>query len=135
GEEPEVYWSGTPKTSVSSANATPMPAAMGPVLYGVDANSSSLCAVDTLTGERLWQTQKPTLGKDDARSRERHGTVFIVRQGDTTRFWLASETGDLILAKLTPEAYEEIGRAKLLEPTGDAFGRPVLWSHPAFAEK
>ncbi len=36
------------------------------------------------------------------------------------------------------KGYEEIDRAHLLEPTGDAgFGsrRQVLWSHPAFANR
>ncbi|QDT70667.1 outer membrane biogenesis protein BamB [Planctomycetes bacterium MalM25] len=132
--EAEVLWSGAPKTSVSAANPTPTADATAEVLYGVDANSSSLAAVDLATGERLWQTRKPTLNIE-GRTRARHGTVFPVRQGDTDRFWLASETGDLILARLTPEAYEELGRKPLLEPTGDAFGRPVWWSHPAFAEK
>lgn len=134
GEEPQIVWNGSPKTSVSAANATPTKSAHAGLLYGIDANSSSLCAINMVNGERLWQTQKPTLGSD-ARSRARHGTVFAVRENDSARFWLASETGDLILARLTPEKYEEIGRKRLLEPTGDAFGRPVWWSHPAFAEK
>lgn len=134
GGEPEILWKGKPKTSISAANATPTVDATANVAYGIDANSSSLCAIDMATGERIWQTQKPTLGTDE-RSRARHGTVFPIREGDSARFWLASETGDLILAKLTPESYEELGRKRLLEPTGDAFGRPVWWSHPAFAEK
>jgi outer membrane protein assembly factor BamB len=41
----------------------------------------------------------------------------------------------LILAKLTPKKYEELGRAKLIEPTGTTWGRNVVWSHPAFADK
>jgi hypothetical protein len=28
-----------------------------------------------------------------------------------------------------------LSRAKLLAPTGSAFGRKVVWSHPAFAQK
>jgi outer membrane protein assembly factor BamB len=28
-----------------------------------------------------------------------------------------------------------VGRWKLIEPTGAAFGRKVVWSHPAFANK
>ena len=40
-----------------------------------------------------------------------------------------------MIAKLSPKAYEEVSRAKLLEPTNEAFGRPVVWSHPAFADK
>lgn len=134
GAEPEILWSGGPKTSVSSANATPIADANADVLYGVEANASALAAIDMKTGERLWQSQKPVMGSDK-RNKSRHGTVFPVRQGDTDRFWLAAETGDLILARLTPKGYEELGRKKLVEPTGDAFGRPVWWSHPAYAER
>ena len=61
------------------------------------------------------------------------GTAFIVKNGD--RFFLFAETGDLIIAKLSPKGYEEVSRAKLLDPTGAAFGRKVVWSHPAFADK
>ena len=51
-----------------------------------------------------------------------------------------NEKGELIIAKLSPKGYEEIDRAKVLEPTGDAgpfggAGRKVLWSYPAFAGK
>ncbi len=132
--EPEVLWAGSPKTSISTANVTPIPDATADVLYGVEANTSHLCAVDLKTGERLWQTQKPTLNTDK-RSRARHGTAFPVRQGDSDRYWLAAENGDLILARLTPAGYEELGRKPLLEPTGSTFGRSVWWSHPAYAER
>jgi hypothetical protein len=51
------------------------------------------------------------------------------------RFILMSETGHLIIARLTPKGYQEISRAKILEPTGNAFNRDVVWSHPAFANR
>jgi hypothetical protein len=84
--------------------------------------------VQLATGKRLWETLAPTAGGD---RRAAHGTAFIVAHED--RFFLFSETGDLIICRLTPERYEEIDRAKLLEPTSSAFGRSVVWSHPAFA--
>jgi hypothetical protein len=43
--------------------------------------------------------------------------------------------GDLILAELSAEGYKEIGRQHILEPTNGAWGRKVVWSHPAFAQK
>ena len=64
---------------------------------------------------------------------EHSACAFLVKNGD--RFFLASETGDLIIARLTPEKYTEISRAKIIEPTGVAFGRSVWWSHPAFANR
>ena len=51
------------------------------------------------------------------------------------RFFLFTETGDLVLTKLTREKFEELGRFHVLEPTGECFGRAVVWSHPAFAQK
>lgn len=51
------------------------------------------------------------------------------------RSFLFSERGDLIIAKLTPEKYEEVSRARLIEPDNRDPGRHVVWSHPAFANK
>ena len=43
--------------------------------------------------------------------------------------------GDLILAKLSDEGYQELGRFHILDPTNSISSRQVVWSHPAFAEK
>jgi outer membrane protein assembly factor BamB len=80
------------------------------------------------TGERLWETFAPTSGKS-----ERWGNAFTVKQGK--RFFILSERGELIIAKLSPLGYEEISRASLLEPDNRDPGRPVVWSHPAFANR
>ncbi len=80
------------------------------------------------TGERIWETFEPTTGKS-----ERWGNAFIVKNGE--RCFLFNEKGDLIIAKLSPEKYEEISRAHLLDPTNRDAGRLVVWSHPAFANK
>ena len=57
------------------------------------------------------------IGKDEAEDYKGagSGTAFLVKNGD--RFFLFAETGDLIIAKLSPKGYEEISRAKILEPT------------------
>jgi len=120
----EVVWRGSNKTSVGPVNMTPF--LEDGHLYGVDRGGELRC-VKLDTGERLWQTYAATTGKRMASS----GTAFLIKNGD--RFFLASENGDLIIAKLSPKGYEEISRCKLLEPTSDAFGRSVVWSHPAFA--
>jgi hypothetical protein len=36
---------------------------------------------------------------------------------------------------LSPKGYEEIDRAAVIEPTGRAMGRDVIYSMPAFANK
>ena len=56
-----------------------------------------------------------------------------MKNGD--RFFLFNEKGELVIAKLSPKGYEEISRAKVIDQTNVAFGRSVVWSHPAFANK
>jgi outer membrane protein assembly factor BamB len=121
-----VLWRGEPKTAVYCANSTPFIA--GDTLYGCDCDTGMLTAVDLATGARLWETPDPTMG---GTRRGRHGTAFLVRQGG--RVWLFSETGDLILAELSPAGYRELGRMHVIAPTNECFGREVVWSHPAFA--
>lgn len=98
------------------------------VMYGVD-RGGELTAVELPSGKHLWTTYAPTSGERRANS----ATAFLVK--NENRFFLMSESGELIIAQLSPKGYEEVGRAKLLEPTHEAFGRPVVWSHPAFANK
>jgi hypothetical protein len=69
------------------------------------------------------------VGKRPANS----ATAFIIRQGD--RYFMFTENGDLVIADLTPEGFTELSRAHILDPTGDAFGRPVVWCSPAFANQ
>ncbi len=79
-------------------------------------------------GKRVWETFAPTSGKS-----ARWGHAFIVKHDE--RSFIFSENGDLIIAKLTPEKYQEVSRARLLDPANHDPGRPVVWSHPAFANK
>jgi len=122
----EIQWRGESKTALYCANSTPT--IDGEVIYGSDIRSGALIAARLSDGERLWQTTDPTTG-----GRGRHGTAFLVKHKD--RYFIFSETGDLILAKLSPAGYEELDRFHVLDATNSAFGRPVVWSHPAFAEK
>ena len=121
--EPEVLWKGTAKSAVYSANSTPF--LEDGMIYGTDCDLGSLMGAQLTDGERLWQTWQPTAGGD---RRVGHGTAYLVKHND--RYFLFSETGDLILARLSREGYDELGRFHVLEPTNDAFGR-----HPAFANR
>ena len=38
-----------------------------------------------------------------------------------------------MIGKFSPDGFEELDRAKLLEPTSVARGRDVVWSHPAYS--
>ncbi|MFV1968265.1 MAG: PQQ-binding-like beta-propeller repeat protein, partial [Pirellulaceae bacterium] len=122
----EIVWRGTSKTAVYCANSSPF--IENDVIYGV-CRQGELRAVDLRTGERLWETYAATSGT----RRANYATAFIVKHAD--RFFLANERGELIIAKLTPKGYEELSRASILKPTNEAMGRPVVWSHPAFANQ
>jgi outer membrane protein assembly factor BamB len=94
-------------------------------LYGVGSYGQLRC-LEAATGKRIWETF-------DATGEGRWWNAFLIRHGD--RFFLANEQGELIIARLSPEGYEEISRAALLEPTSRANRRDVVWSHPAFARR
>jgi hypothetical protein len=87
-----------------------------------------LCCLRLEDGKRVWQSFAALSGK-----KAECGTVFLVPQGD--RFVLFNDQGDLILARLSPSGYQEIDRARILEPLQPARGRQVVWSHPAFADR
>jgi outer membrane protein assembly factor BamB len=97
-------------------------------IYGVCSYGQLRCLKGE-TGERVWETFKATTDGEPVR----WANAFIVKNGD--RFFLANEKGDLVIARLTPQAYTEVSRCHLLEPTNTAAGRDVVWSHPAFANR
>ncbi|MEA3211400.1 MAG: outer membrane protein assembly factor BamB [Chthoniobacter sp.] len=97
-------------------------------IYGVCSYGQLRC-LKAGTGERVWETFAATTGGEPVR----WANAFLVKNGG--RFFLFNEKGDLIIAKLTPQGYEEISRGHLLEPTNTDPHRPVVWSHPAFANR
>lgn len=97
------------------------------VVYGMD-QKGVLRAVQVPSGERLWESDE-SIGTRPAGSE----TTFLVRHED--RFIMFNELGELLIAKLSPAGYEEIDRAKVIEPSNVAFGRKVVWSMPALANR
>jgi outer membrane protein assembly factor BamB len=130
GATPEVLW----QTAKASEKDTEMlhsvmstPVVLADHIYGSCSYGEFRC-LKTGTGERVWETFAPTTGKS-----ERWGNAFIVAQGE--RYFLFNEQGDLLIARLTPERYEEVSRVRLIEPNNYDARRPVVWSHPAFANR
>ncbi|NLX95010.1 MAG: PQQ-binding-like beta-propeller repeat protein [Rhodopirellula sp.] len=101
------------------------PAFHGGYLYGVCSYGQLRC-LEPQTGRRVWETFAAT-------GEGRWATAFLVKHED--RFLLFNEHGELILARLSPKGYEEIGRMAVLEPTMKAGRRMVVWSPPAFAHR
>jgi outer membrane protein assembly factor BamB len=98
-------------------------------IYGVCSYGHLRC-LRGKDGKRLWATLKATCTGNEP---ERWANAFIIAQG--SRYFLPNEKGDLIIARLSPEGYQEIDRAHILAPTNKAMERPIVWSHPAFANR
>jgi outer membrane protein assembly factor BamB len=103
------------------------PLMIGNYVYGVDSYGELRC-LDADTGDRRWESL-------DATPMSRWSTIHMVRNGD--RVWMFNERGELIIARLSPSGYEEISRAKLIEPTTEQLRQRggVCWAHPAFANR
>jgi outer membrane protein assembly factor BamB len=122
----EVVWRGDREVGLYAKVGTPI--VDGEYMYGVDMEGELRC-VELATGKRLWSTFEPTT----TNKKQNSGSAFLVKNNN--RYFIFSETGNLFIAKLTPKGYEEISRTKLLEPTNPVFGRDVVWTHPAYANK
>lgn len=121
----EIVWANKGQQAISPINVQPY--TENGILYGFD-QKGTLRAVELAEGKRLWETSEP-VSERPANS----GTAFIVRHGDVR--WMFNDSGDLVIAKITPAGFEELDRAHVIEPTNDAFNRRVVWCAPAFANK
>ncbi|HAH43989.1 MAG TPA: pyrrolo-quinoline quinone, partial [Planctomycetaceae bacterium] len=128
GSQAKIVWAGTSDSEINTDGLHPImmtPVFDGKNIYGVDSYGQ-LRGLDASNGKRLWETEQAT-GKG------RWWNAFIIPHED--RYFLHNEQGDLIIANLTPAGYEELSRAKLIEPTRPVQRRMTIWSHPAFAMK
>lgn len=123
----KTVWRDDKKLALSPVNVQPF--VMDDKVYGFDQGGEFRC-FEIPSGKVLWSTPQP-LGDRKLGS----GTVFLVRNNQTDKFWMFTESGDLIIGRLTPKEFTELSRTHLLEPTNNAFGRPVVWCAPAYAHK
>ena len=124
----KVLWKGNSNSEIDTDglhSIMPTPWVTDDAIYGV-CSYGQLRGLDTATGKRLWETREAT-------GEGRWWNAFMIPQGN--RCFLHNEQGDLIIARLSPSGYEEISRAKLVEPTRPVQRRMTIWSHPAFAMK
>ena len=96
-------------------------------VYGVDSYGQLRC-LRLKDGERVWEDLS-------AVPKARWSTIHFIQNGATT--WMFNERGELMIARLSPEGFEELSRASLIEPTRGQLNQRdgVCWSHPAFAGK
>jgi outer membrane protein assembly factor BamB len=121
----EVVWRNKAKHGISAVNVQPF--VEGTMIYGFH-EKGDLRGVEIPSGEVKWSSPGPFGDRAPPSA-----TAFITRHEN--RFFLFAETGDLVIAKLSPAGYEEIDRAHLLDTTQSAFGRGVVWCPPAYADR
>lgn len=126
GKGAQVLWEELPKSAISPVNVQPI--RVDGMVFGFD-QSGMLYGMDLKSGDRVWGTATP-LGSERPQG---SGTAFIVRNGDN--FWMFNELGELLITRLTPTGYTEIDRVRVIDQTNNAFGREVVWSMPAFANR
>jgi hypothetical protein len=80
--------------------------------------------LNATNGEKVWETNQITDLRGGA-------SIHITRHGDSV--FLYTDRGELILAKLSASGYQEISRARVIEPTYPFGGRNVIWPPPAYA--
>jgi outer membrane protein assembly factor BamB len=123
----EVYrtYKNDPRNETSLNALMTTPVVKDGLIYGVDGDGEFRC-VTVEKNELIWRDKK-IFAKNPAM----FGTLFVVE--NEGKYLMFSDEGELIIAKLSREGFEQLDRAKILEPTGAARGRKIVWSHPAFA--
>jgi outer membrane protein assembly factor BamB len=122
----KVVWRNLAKQALSPVNVQPF--VDGDVMYGCDQNGLVYC-VEIATGKRLWRSGAPLNTKRPLQA----GTSFIVRQAD--RYWMFNERGELLIVRLSRQGLEEIDRAKVIDTSDTAYGRDIVWSAAAYANR
>jgi outer membrane protein assembly factor BamB len=84
-----------------------------------------LVCLEAATGREIWKTDQATKIGNGA-------SINIVAIAGSDKALLFTDEGNIILARLSPAGYHEIGRARVIEPTSPFSGFKA-WSPPAFA--
>jgi outer membrane protein assembly factor BamB len=126
-------WKGTSNSEIDTNGLHALittPVIDGDYIYGICSYGQFRC-LNARTGERVWESLEVT------KEKARWAAGFLVRNGD--RYFINNDRGDLIIAKLSAQGFQEIGRTKLIEPTTATGNRRELgavnWSHPAYANR
>jgi outer membrane protein assembly factor BamB len=133
GVRPDVLWR-TARSSTEIKNNTLHAVMCTPIVtddyvYGIGSYGEMRC-LDAHTGETKWETRDPT-------GEGRWWNAFLIphrpAEAGARRVIICNEQGEIIFARLSPDGYQELDRAKLIEPTQPIQRRMTVWSHPAFA--
>ena len=126
----KLLWKGNPRNSVYLATCSAI--FEDGHMYGADIRSGAFVCATAEDGTRLWQTTEPTSGKKGKKA-PNHTSAFILKIDQ--RYLLFADNGDMISATITPEGYKETGRFQAIETTEEIYGRTLVWTYPAVANK
>ena len=129
----ELIWKGNSDSEIDTDGLHSLvttPVVDGEHIYGIGSYGHLRC-IDARTGARVWDTLDLT--KENAR----WASAQIVRHEG--RYFINNDRGELVIARLSPEGYEELDRATLMRPTNPLRRRrefgAVHWTHPAYANR
>lgn len=132
-ESARLIWKGKSDSEINTDGLHAVvntPVIDGGYIYGICSYGQFRC-LNLKTGERVWETM------DVTNEKARWASGFIVRHRD--RYFINNDRGDLIIAKFSPNGYQEISRTRLIKPTSNSGNRRELgavnWSHPAYANR
>lgn len=126
-----ILWPDTKAVSHRVLSNTSTAMLAGGHVYSATIKGELVC-LDAQTGAKIWT-------KDGLTSKVSGTAIHFFPPGNSTSIGkgssvlLYTDQGNLIRAKLTPQGYEEVSRAKLLEPVYTFSGRKLCWAPPAFA--
>jgi outer membrane protein assembly factor BamB len=133
GQRSAMLWKGKSQNEIDTDGLHAVvntPVIDGDYIYGICSYGQFRC-LNLKTGQRVWETM------DVTKEKARWASGFIVRHGD--RYFINNDRGELIIAKLSPQGYQEISRTNLIRPTSNSGNRRELgavnWTHPAYANR
>lgn len=120
-----VLWPESPAATRRILSGTSTPLLQGNHVYSLNPDGNLVC-LDADTGTQIWETDKVTREKTG-----RSACMHMTANGSSV--FIYNELGELILAHLSPQGYEEISRTTLVVPTYPFGGRKLTWAAPSFA--
>lgn len=121
----KVLWPASLTGTKRILSQTSIPAILGNHVFSGKMPGKLVC-LEARTGEQVWETDQVT-------NRSQGSTIQLTPNGDSVLIF--TDEGNLIRAQLTPKGYQELSRARLIEPTYPCAGRNVVWAPPAFANR
>jgi len=122
-----VLWPESRAETRRILSGTSTPLLQGDYVYSLNSAGNLVC-LELETSRQLWETDKVTRQKTG-----RSACMHMTLNGRSV--FIYNELGELILAHLSPQGYEEICRTTLVEPTYPFGGRKLTWAAPSFANR